>query len=377
MPRSSRVRDADAIYSPSGVPSYISGRHPRGFDPKLSTYNLDARHFRKLRGALQTAKTGAGICKVSWCGTSLVAGEGATPFKDNAPPVRLRSALATAGFAAAGTGLVLNRNGASGNDGRITASGTWSVQSSGIFDASTEDGAYKQFTSDLPGTVVDVLLRDSGTGQVKVTIDGVDVETITGTNSGAQALKSYTGLSDTTHVVRVTKIGTTAGPWVGGFCVRRATGLLVSSLGVGGSFAYDWDFSAAYAPRDVAVGYGADAFIYDVMTNDAGSNTYTPAQYRKWQRSNLTALRATSGTPDILLVADIPRGGGREDAAWRTVLYDLADEFDYPLVDLRHRWGSYTIANGLSMMSDSIHANAKGYADKGQALSSVLLAGIA
>lgn len=364
---------ADATFAPGAVPTYITGSHPLGYDRRTNAYNLKPKHLRKTRARLAAARLGTGLCRINWNGTSLVAGEPATPFKDNAPAVRLRNSLAALGYAVAGTGLVLDRNGASGNDGRVSASGTWSlVGASGIFSTSTQDGAWKQFASDLTGTIAEVLIRDSGTGQVKVTIDGVDVETITGGGTNADIIKSYTGLSDATHTIRFTKVGTTAGPAIGGWGVRKTSGLLISSIGVGGSTSADWAFANTISPGRITIAYGpADLHIIDVITNDV-LQSVAVATYKTNMQAEITEKVATGA--DVLLIADLPKGG-TDDAAYRTALYELADTNDLPLLDLRDRWGTADLALTLGMMqNDKIHATALGYVDKAAAVHSLLAA---
>lgn len=358
-----------ATYAPGSVPSIITGTHTKGYDQKRNLYNLQPKHLRKTRSQLAAARAGLGLCKISILGDSTDAGETATPFGTNAPPVRFRNALKDVGYPVAGTGLVLNRNGASGNDSRWGASGTWTTYTQ-IFDYATTDGNTKTFTSDLPGTVVEVTYNSSNVGTFEVQIDGGAIDTVTIDGVPENKTWTKTGLANTTHTVVVRHKSSTLGILLSGVCVRATTGLLVSSYGVGGSKSAEWEANSGVGYANVAKTYGADLYILNVLTNDV-TQAVTAATYKTNMQSIITRLVATGA--DLLLVSNVPRGDANSDTAHRIKLYELADENDLPLLDLGDRWGTHAIASTLGMMSDYAHPNAKGYAEKGQAYASVFI----
>lgn len=358
------VAAGDAGRRPLTYPANMPATSAGDFDRRLSLYNAKPSQFRRFRAKLGAAKAGTGLCRVSVGGDSIVAGESANPYGANAWPSRMRAAMVAAGTPSAGTGMVLTESGGTVRDSRWTGA-------SGHYGGTANKGSLIQmtsgsctFTSDVAGTVVDVYVSEAS-GGFTVTVDGGTPAAYTGAGGNAVALRTITGLANTTHTVVIAWTSGTV--YVAGAAVRQTTGLLVNNFGIGGTTAAHWITAEPYQPANEMVTYGADLFILSLMTNDV-LQSVSAADYKTAMQTLITQTKAVA---DVLLVAAVP-GNSVNLAAHRTALYELADTNDLPVLDFTDRWGSYGTANGFGMMYDSWHPNANGYADLGIAAAAVL-----
>lgn len=354
-----------------------SGERP--YDATRNLYNFKPSQLMKARSAIGKAIGGTGLAKIACLGTSIAAGQGALAGSTSYP-VRLRQLLAASGIPIGGTGIVLCHQGDTPADARWAfPSGPWAKFNPGSTDRtmlyySNAGGAQAVFTSDLAGTIVELFYSNSS-GPFTVSIDGAAAVTVT--PSGAAMIGTYqvTGLADTVHAVAITRVSGSV--YLAGAQVRRASGLLVSNIGVGGARISDLNFAAQpyVAHQFVRDVIAPDLIIFNAMTNEA----YTGVTAAKF-KTDLTAILTTfsgAGIP-VLLVGEIPAGGttsggaAMDLTAYRTALYEVARERDLPLLDLFERWGSYAAANGAGLMADVFHPNAAGYGDYAAAVRSAL-----
>lgn len=352
---------------------------PRPYDGVRNTYNFKSSQFLKVRGAIGKAIGGTGLASIAALGTSIAAGQGAAAGSTSYP-VRLRQLFSAAGVPIAGTGNVLCHHGDTTADARWAFAGGWVKFNPGptsrtVLYSATSNGSTATFTSDLPGTVVELRYSNASVA-FEVAIDGGAPVTVT--PSGGTSLGTYTvsGLADTTHTVVVTR--TTGALYLVGANVRKTTGLQIHNVGLGGARVSDLSLAQPYDARslvrDVLV---PDLAIVNVMTNEA----YTEVSAATF-KINLDAMLTSLNNASIpmLLVAEIPAGGTTTPSgnamnltAYRTALYELAITFDLPVIDLFERWGgTYSAANGAGMMADAFHPNAAGYGDYASAILSVI-----
>jgi len=345
------------------------------YDGARNTYNLRASHLLKIRAALGKAIGGTGLASIAALGTSIAAGQGALAGSTSYP-VRLRQLFEAVGVPIAGTGNVLCHHGDTTADARWGFVGTWTKFNPGptsrtVLYSSATTSATATFTADLPGTVVEVRYSNSS-GPFTVAIDGGSAVTVTPAGGTAIATYTVSGLADTTHTVVATRTSGTL--YLVGANVRKATGLQIHNVGLGGARANDLYLTQPYDARslvrDVLI---PDLCLVNVMTNEAYTEV-SAATFKTNMTSMLTSL-VNGGIP-LVLIAEIPAGGTTTPTgnamnltAFRTALYELAITFDVPVIDLYERWGgTYAGANGVGMMFDTFHPNAAGYGDYASAI---------
>lgn len=355
------------------VPAYVTGTHLAGYNPDSNLYNIKPIHFRAVRAKLAAVRAGIGTCQIAFWGDSITAGETAAPFATNAPTVRFRTALQNGGQPAGGTGFVFSHNGQSGQDTRITTTGTGWTGYGQTIDYSQNVGETRTFTSDVPGTIVDVYYNDTNSGSFTVTIDGGTAQTVNLGATSTNKVATFTGLANTTHTVTVTNTGSGYTVLVNGFSTRSATGLFVDNYGVGGSVTGDWAGTPAggvgLGPIALSTATTPDLIVLNLMANDV-LQAVPVATFKTNMQAVIT--RAIGSGIAVLLVAGVPNGGGT-DTLHRIALYELADANNLPLLDLGDRWGSpaTAIAQGV-LGTGNVHPTAAGYADMGAAYANAI-----
>lgn len=372
------ITDAPSLPVARLAPLPAAAKAAKPYVGDRNLYNLKASHLFKLRAAIGKAIGGTGLAKIACMGTSIAAGQGALAGSTSYP-VRLRQLLAATGVPIAGTGLVPCHHGDTPADARWAyPSGPWAKFNPGPTDRtmlyySNASGAQAVFTSDLTGTAVDVYYSNAS-GGFTVSIDGGAAVAVTAAGGTTIGVYTVTGLADTTHTVTIAR--TSGSVYLVGAQVRKASGLLVSNIGLGGARVSDLYLAQPYdAYNVVRTNLVPDLCIINVMTNEA--YTGVSAATFKANLDGILSGYAAAAIP-VLLVGEIPAGGttvggvAMDLTAFRTALYELAVARDLPLIDLFERWGSFTAANGAGMMSDPFHPNAAGYGDYARAVAAAL-----
>lgn len=356
------------------VPSY-AGARTNPFDAVWSTYNLQTSSVTGIRSAITNAATAR--VRINLRGHSEVAGVGATPGSNDMVK-QLRGLLATSGKPIGGTGMVYLSNNTT-PDARYSSIGAgWAAASfpSPFRDATGATGAAYTFVSDVAGTVVDVAYYGNS-ASFTVKIDAAAPQTVTPNGTASTQVVSFTGLANTTHTVIVTA-STASSTYNVAVGVRGTTGIEVTNSGYSSAqvqhwlstynssfFANLWNTAAGAAPPDI-VGVQLDA-------SDA-LNGVTAATFKTDMQTLLTAL-GTAGAARFL-IASTPPGTLDFATVWTpylSALYDLADQFNIPLVDNTHRFGgSYAAASASGYMGDTVHPNSAGYARTAGSVSRVL-----
>ncbi len=87
-------------------------------------------------------------------------------------------------------------------------------------------------------------------------------------------------------------------------------------------------------------------------------------------------IKAAGGDP-ILVAPPFDNSGSGLSAnqnAYVNAMYQVAAEYDVPLIDIRQKWSSYANALALGYMSDSVHPTTLGYTDWAQVISKTIIA---
>jgi lysophospholipase L1-like esterase len=360
-------------YAQLRLPSY-AGARTGPWDPSRSIYNLTPANALKLRSAV--AKCGSQRVKIALIGHSELAGSQSGGIGKYDVGVWLRKALAARGYPV-GTGVVYAYNNTGlGPDTRYSSvSANWTPMGLGagsgaFYQCSTASSALT-FTSDVAGTVVDVVTFGNSAA-FTVNIDAAGAAAITPSGSSALQIVSYTGLANTTHAVVITSVGSTQNYLVG-INVRSATGgIEINNSGIGSTLAADWlptkNASAFYNAYNTAiVGLTPTLVVVQLDANEALTGV-SAATYKTNMTTLLTALQ-TASIPFLLVASPsmVPGGNGFSavtSTAWNGILsaeYDVADTFGVPLVDLTDRYISQATASAAGIMGDQVHPNGAGY----------------
>lgn len=350
--------DAQTKYIGKDLPTN-AGTRTKFYNPQTNVYNKKASNTRKLRSKLATAYAGAGLAKLGFIGDSKTAGQ-SVAYSTESWPMRLRAMLIAQGHTSGG-GVVIGNNNYVPGDSRWTFTGAW-VRNTVDKPSATINvsGATALFTSDSAGTIVDIHTYGT-TAAFTYSIDGAAAVTITPNGTSALQTITVTGLANTTHTVLITTTSS-ATTFITDAGVRNTTGLWIANLAIGGSKSSDWNSSAYYQNRYLASNLGLDVAFISLGANDA-RNSVSPATYKTNMQGLIGALQA-GGTEIHLVVQTPPNTATITAALWDSFVsaqYDLADQYDVPLVDLSHRYGSWVTANALGLFTDDLHENKAGY----------------
>lgn len=355
------------LFTPIARPTNIS-TGARVYDRLTNLYGVEPTHLRKFRGKLAAAAAGTGMCEVACIGDSIVAGQGATVHTQSWPVVaRKRMVAATGVDNSTGWCPPYLRNGAALVDTRWTIGSGWTQAGTYLHCArANTSGAVLTFTSDSPGTAIDLLYSDNS-GPFTVAIDGGSAVTVTPTNGNQVSTYTVTGLTGAVHTIVVTTTSTTE-TFIYGARVRYSKGLSVSNWGYSNSQASNWNTTSWWLLPNYVRATNPDLVLIGLGTNEAG-NAVTPATYS----TNMSALiDKFITTANVMLLTPIPLGS-TDLAPYRQALYSLAATKGVPVLDLFDRWVNADAADALGMYSDAkIHPSATGYADIGLAVARVL-----
>lgn len=360
-------------------PSY-AGTRTNLFDAHTGWYNLKASNTRLIKSALGFASAASGTTLRA--GITVVSdsfGEGymgpTQLWQTTAAwPNILKSRLVAEGIADGGTGLVHVGNkfsGMTGVDSRVTFAGAWTNGDTSV--STTAQNATATFVA--TGTEVDVAIWGQSTNY-SITIDG-NAQTATPSGAASVQVHRYTGLSDASHTVVVTKTGTTGILFLHNFFVGRARGVVVNNLSDYGSKATDWLSSTNSSLWGTRSAGGPSTNLTHLMILSLTANDYATDSVAT-MKTNLTTIRNKIPGANVILVSYPQFGAAENTSKWTDYMdmwYDLADELDCPLLDLFHRYGPYSIAgtvNGLISSGDQVHPVQALHFDVARALSRAL-----
>jgi hypothetical protein len=369
----------------AAAPADVEPRSNRTYEARRNLYLPNGYSVRKTQAALASVaagQTATSRARLAWVGHSEVAGFGGTPGVNDAP-VMLRKLLAAR--YPVGTGLVTayNNNGGTGipTDARWTfdagwayAGGAFGFGNSQLHRRATAANLNATFTSDILGTNVDIWTFGNSAPFAYTVRDnaGATLSTGTLTPTGATATQviALTGLVNA-KTVTITSTGTAA-TFLLGVNVRPASAVEVSGFGFWGGEAVDFlpaQWFNAYA--DV-IAYAPHLAIVQLDVNEAVHGK-TPATLQANLSTIVSGFQAAGS--EVVLVASCAQSGTTA-AAWstfRNAVYNVADTYKAPLVDITDRFGPYATATANGLMYDANHPNGAGYADTAQAVFNALV----
>jgi len=339
-------------------------------------YNWGADNTRKVYRSIAKAVAGQSSSHLIIGDSTSALYTGATTYADMWPRVMGRF-LNARGVPLAGTGWVspANAEDSLAKDSRFTFTGTWAQTGvpQGYLYSST-NGSSVTFTSDLPGTVVEVAYG-AVSGAFTVSIDGATPVTVTppGVGSATPSKYTVTGLLDTTHTVTVT-LSTATLTQVFFFNVYKTTGLQIHNMALSGMTANAWSAEASgsrsqavnrlgLTPDVVHIALGVNDLNYSASLGGTGSATATRIEtiMDSWPDADIILYGQIAPSPS----SDVPTPPSNSTwSAYIDLLYGISDNRNVPIVDLYKRsGGSYSTANTNALMGDSIHPNKTAQAD--------------
>lgn len=369
------------------APTY-AGARLKPFDTATSWYNLTASSMHAIRANM--AKADAQRVRITAMGHSMLAGSFASQVGATDAVAVLRRYLQGLRANVSGTGLVKLANNTS-IDYRWVLTGSWTRangsspnDTANAFAIAAAANSTAVFTSDMAGTIVDVATFDN-TASMQIFIDNVLMETYAPAGSGANVTRTFTGLSNSKHVVKIVAT-TSSQTYLVGVNVRNAVGIEVNNMGQAGSQTSDWVSGVFYINRQVAMASATpNIAILQLDTNEVLWGGPMPiATYKTNYGDLISAIQATGAA--VIMIASPPATGGTgtngypavSQATWESYVsaeYDLADQYNVPLLDLNHMFISQPTASSDGLMGDPIHPNDYGYGLVGRSLGRVVLLG--
>lgn len=359
----------------SAAPSYAGSRQ-NSYDPRLNAYNWKASNTRRLRAAIGHAMGGNSLAHLAVVGDSMSSDAvGGTNFDHThmwSPT--MRDHLAVLGVPSGGTGIVCTgqepKNSAlAACDPRYTFTGTCANNGGYVTGYA---GASMTFSDpNQTGTAVDVYYHGYS-GTFTVSIDGGAAVTVNGPQTPTIERYTVTGLTAGTHTVA---ISVTSDSYIMGVNVYGDSGILLHNLANYGSSAQQWAtqtdetlaqpsriLMAASVPVDVLfLALGGNDMLQSISISDTQGYIRT-----------IKNKSAFANADTVLLIEPQPQDIATWPA-WASACYDLADEFDCPLVDLFDRFGTTTEMNSHNLIGgDNTHVNKAGQRDWGRMMGTLL-----
>lgn len=355
---------------------YYAGTLAGMFDQERSIYNLKGSNTRRLRFSLAAAAADAGLCRITFIGDSLTAGVTNTRGVDDAVSF-LRKELIQRGYK---TGEVSRWW---GNDGAVVDPRVLVTDGNQVSVTFPWPQVFNGGPATITGTgtVFELVTTPNNNGAFHVAIDGAAPVTFnpgSGEGSDGYRLATIKDLSDGPHTAVVTADSAFYMHAVG---FRYDTGIVLHNAGYSGSTSNSWSNQSGgeYSGLNTALKYAdVDVAVVELGMNDHWEGAPTPlADYKASMRTVIG--EAISQDKDVLLVVSNWPGDGDLFLPYVKAQYELADEFDLPLLDLCDRWGptSEYDKNGLArdLSSDGLHLTAAGNAAKARAWMEMLAPG--
>lgn len=355
--------------------------------PASSIYNLKPSNTAKFRSGMARSDRN---CIVRWKGPSTVAGQstgGGTSQAVISTCMRTAAILQAQGINAGANSFFGDKGGfgagqgvsfTAGGDARLAFTGATqlgSTESIGgnafVFPTATSRAT---FTPQNPVTRFEVLWRDNTAGRnFTATIDAGTAVAINSSGTTALRRTLLAAVSLGTHTIAldwvalgVTFMGVYAYDDTNG---RREISFLNDGISGAQSARFISNIDAAAGNDAVNAVYTPDAiFLDDYPINDWRNGVPIATS-----KANITADVIASkvyGNPVLFTpLWDSGTGGtSAQQDAYAAMIYDIANEQDVPLIDVRASWVSYAVANGLGWYSDSVHPTLLGYNVKANAV---------
>jgi lysophospholipase L1-like esterase len=369
------------LYSRGSIPAWVT--KPGRFNPENSTYNLSPRTLPRWAAALGRAAAGGNNAHLLVGGDSISRGAGATiPYTTGAWPSQLFAAFKKAWGDPGGLGWnTFNDEASTAADPLTVVTGFVRDGTRGLHQEARNSTAAGQTISYGPITAtkfrIKYAIRTDG-GSFTWALNGGAVTTVN-TVGGAEAIGTVTITASTnpaTHTLLISSLG--ANVTILAFeAVSTDTGSVKVTRGArnGAKISnFTATTNAATGPQAVWKDLAPDLVVLAMETNDSEGQTPL-ATYKTSVESVITGARAVNS--DVLLVATIPPGNAPLAiplASYTAVLYQLADQYDVPVLDMQHRWESYAVSNAApySLYTDTLHPSPKGHSDYARAVFEVV-----
>jgi lysophospholipase L1-like esterase len=298
-------------------------------------------------------------------------------------PTALRQLLIAKGYNAT-PGVIMPFHNVSGGDAR------WASQWGGgavnaAFSSTTTAGLTTTLTSDVVGTIVEIY--SFGTGRpFTYSIDGGAAVAFAPNGQSAVQKITVTGLANTTHTIAVTSVAGSSNFLIGAQ-VKPTNGFVsVTNAGVGGARAFEFDFPGGnqwFSPFTVATKFNTDAILIGFGINESRTTIPAVPNYR----DSLLALITTAQTAAIDVLLEAPHSPSLDGqpgsyanspttAAFQqylSVVYDVADTKDVPVLDMTDRFGLFIQASANGLTYDALHLNPAGYRAKAMSWAGLLI----
>jgi lysophospholipase L1-like esterase len=206
-----------------------------------------------------------------------------------------------------------------------------------------------------------VFYFNNNTPAFNVSIDGGADVTVTPPGGASHSTYQVTGLANTTHTIRVTRIAGTCQIW--GASVRGTTGRAAANFGSGSQTAFTFaTFTAWYQYQAMVTHVAPKAAFVMFGTNDVIAASPV-ATFKANMTTIVNALSAIGGGIDVVMMSPIYATSAFDP--YRDALYQVADTLDVPLIDWAHFAGGYTVAVANGLMADTNHPNKPGFLSMG------------
>jgi lysophospholipase L1-like esterase len=388
--RTPAYRPDDGRYSRNATPANVGAR-AGNFDPAKAQYNRLPGNTLNLTNVLATALRNSALVGILFEGDSKIAGlgtnGGASINAAASMPGNVRRLLGGRGYTIAGTGYVTgNQNAAAGTgDNRWTYGTGWSqsLTTNSNFAQASTSGAVLTFTSDLAGENVRIITPSNSAsfiikidgafplaGNVSVTAGSYTAATGVFVPAGSSVLNiiTITGQTNAAHAVTITTSSAST-VYLTAIAVGHPTGLDIHNIGICSSTSTDWIASTFYQTKTLAQTIPCTVVMVALGVNDAKA-AISIATYKSNMGTIITGHQG-GGRDVILIVPTPPQTTQVTTAVWNTyvnAIYDLADTYGVPVIDLTAIYQTWSNANTKGFMYDSLHENDQGYAVDGLAV---------
>lgn len=361
----SLLPDAPPDLAGRPTPPDYAGPRTKTWNPSLHLYNGESPTLRAIRGLVASGRNGANVY-IACAGDSKTAGTGTNrKAGTDAYPAQLTDILG------AREGMIYAERGSAGDSRWSNRTNFVTVTDNQRLYMQTPGGVESTvtLTLDKPCTGIEFYVYRGWPDQptFTVSVDGSTAKTYTAASGAGFKKVSITGLSNTGHTFTFTT--TVAMSLLGARPTHAGSGLTISNAGRSGSGGNDWAGIAwpdnSYEVYRMHAGSDSpkpDGVILNIGTNDGSDHARIDAA--------VSAI-VGQGIPTLLV---LPGGltSNESYTARRTRLYDLADRFDMPLLDLTDAIGDYDAAGRAGLMADPVHENARGYALEATAVARVV-----
>jgi len=234
------------------------------------------------------------------------------------------------------------------------------------------------YTPEKAFNAVDILLvRASTHGTLTVNFGGATLATYNSQNASTdvQKITVTSGGTAALGTINIQRNGTGGRIWIIGLIAYDTANPAVHfcNMGWAGARASDWEVSSSpYAPALAMAALQPDAIVYFIGSN--GMDTIPAATYK----ASVRAFMVSNPNSAFILGIEPPQAASRDPlgvtAAYDAAMYELALERGAGLIDLRTRYGSWSLIQAAGMNQDAtVHLKAEMYRDWAQANVNLLI----